>query len=80
MRRSSNDHMSPERFVETFGPALQEYLEQSYGKDDNTHVCDMLAHSGGFFDATYHSISAFLYNVDYTEANSFEAEVAEEEE
>jgi hypothetical protein len=62
--------MSPQQFVETFGPALQDYLEQSYGKDSDTHVCDMLAHTGAFFDATYHSIGAFLYKVDYTKVTT----------
>lgn len=59
-------YMSPAQFVETFGPALQDYLEQSYGKKEDTHVCDMLAHTGAFFDATYHAIDALIYKTDYS--------------
>jgi hypothetical protein len=59
--------MSPQQFVETFGPALQGYLEQSYGKESDTHVCDMLAHTGAFFDATYHAIDAYIHKSPYTE-------------
>lgn len=59
--------MSPKQFVETFGPALEEYLSQSYGREPDTHVCDLLAHTGAFFDATYHSISAYLDTIRYTE-------------
>lgn len=74
-------YMSPAQFVETFGPALQDYLEQSYGKEEDTHISDMLAHTGGFFDASYHALSSFLYSIDkkdYTELASSD-DVPEEE-
>lgn len=52
--------ITPEKFVKVFGPALQEFLEQSYGKD-GANVLDLLAQSGTFFDAAYHASSSLDY-------------------
>ena len=81
MAHNSYHYMSPAQFLETFGPALQDYLEQSYGKEEDTHVSDMLAHTGAFFDAAYHTVSSFLYTVDkkyYADTTSSD-DVPEEE-
>lgn len=76
----NNQHqMSPAQFVETFGPALQGYLEQSYGKTPDTHVCDLLAHTGAFFDATYHSVEALLYASAYTKPVATEEQTTSQE-
>jgi hypothetical protein len=59
-----NKGMTPSRFVEVFGPALQEYLENTYGKD-GAYVLDLLPQSAEFFSVSYHAVSALEY-ADYT--------------
>jgi hypothetical protein len=59
-----NRGMTPSRFVEVFGPALQEYLENTYGKD-GAYVLDLLPQSAEFFSVSYHTIAALEY-AEYT--------------
>jgi hypothetical protein len=69
-----NKGMTPSRFLEVFGPALQEYLEQTYGKD-GAYVLDLLPQSAEFFSVSYHAICALEYS-GYT---SESVDVSEEE-
>lgn len=57
--------MSPERFVNEFAPALQEYLEYQYRQEG--HILDMCAAAGEYFTVSYTSINAALTAVEYTE-------------
>jgi hypothetical protein len=70
-----NKDMTPSRFVEVFGPALQEYLEQTYGKD-GAYVLDLLPQSAEFFSVSYHAIAA----LEYSEYTSSEGVVSQNEE
>lgn len=60
--------VSPEQFVKTFGPALQEYLEYQYRKEG--HMLDLLAASGEFFTVSFHSVSAAISTLQYTESTT----------
>lgn len=53
-------HITPARFLEVFGPALEEYLVQTYGKEGG-HILDLLPQSSEFFAVSYHAISAVEY-------------------
>lgn len=55
-----NKGMTPSRFVEVFGPALEGYLEQTYGKD-GAYVLDLLPQSAEFFSVSYHALCALEY-------------------
>ena len=57
--------MSPERFVNEFAPALQEYLEYQYRNEG--HILDMCAAAGEYFTVSFTSVSAALSAVEYTE-------------
>ena len=57
--------MSPETFVKEFAPALQEYLEYHYR--DEGHLLDMISASADFFSVSFHSVSASISALDYTE-------------
>jgi hypothetical protein len=69
-----NKSMTPSRFLEVFGPALEEYLVQTYGKD-GAYVLDLLPQSAEFFSVSYHAICALEYS-GYT---SESVDVSEEE-
>lgn len=69
-----NRDMTPERFLEVFGPALVEQLTQTYGKE-GAYVLDLLIQSAEFFGVSYHAISA----IDYADRTSSKVDVAEEE-
>jgi hypothetical protein len=55
-----NENMTPRRFLEVFGPALEGYLEQSYGKE-GAYVLDLLPQSAEFFSVSYHALCALQY-------------------
>lgn len=59
-----NRDMTPERFLEVFGPSLVDYLTQTYGKE-GAYVLDLLPQAAEFFSVSYHAISALQY-ADYT--------------
>lgn len=59
-----NRDMTPTRFLEVFGPALVEHLEQTYGKE-GAYVLDLLPQASQFFGVSYHAIEALSY-ADYT--------------
>jgi len=65
--------MSPERFVNEFAPALQEYLEYQYRKEG--HILDMIAAAGEYFTVSFSSASAVLSAVKYTEPTSLTEDV-----
>lgn len=50
--------ITPREFVQVFGPALEEYLENSYGKE-GSHTLDLLPAASVFFEVSYHALSAF---------------------
>jgi hypothetical protein len=52
--------MTPGRFVEVFGPSLEDYLRQTYGKD-GAYVLDLLPTAAEFFSVSYHAVSALQY-------------------
>ncbi len=55
-----NKNMTPSRFLEVFGPALEGYLEQTYGKD-GAYVLDLLPQASEFFSVSYHALCALQY-------------------
>jgi len=55
-----NKNMTPSRFLEVFGPALEGYLEQTYGKD-GAYALDLLPQSAEFFSVSYHALCALQY-------------------
>ena len=55
-----NENMTPRRFLEVFGPALEGYLEQTYGKE-GAYVLDLLPQSAEFFSVSYHALCALQY-------------------
>ncbi len=55
-----NENVSPKRFVEVFGPALEEYLGQTYGKE-GAYFIDLLPQAAEFFSVSYHAVSALQY-------------------
>ncbi len=55
-----NENMTPRRFLEVFGPALEGYLEQTYGKD-GAYALDLLPQSAEFFSVSYHALCALQY-------------------
>lgn len=69
-----NKAMTPSRFLEVFGPALEEYLVQTYGKE-GAYVLDLLPQASEFFSVSYHALCALEYS-GYT---SESVDVAEEE-
>lgn len=69
-----NRDMTPERFLEVFGPALVDYLTQTYGKE-GAYVLDLLNQASEFFGVSYHAISA----IDYADRTSSKVDVAKEE-
>ena len=66
--------ITPAEFLEVFGPALEGYLEQTYGKK-GAYVLDLLPQSAEFFSVSYHAVSALRY-AGYT---SKSVDVSEEE-
>ena len=66
--------MTPARFLEVFGPALEDYLKQTYGKE-GAYVLDLLPQASMFFSVSYHAVEALKY-AEYT---SPKVDVAEEE-
>ena len=66
--------MTPERFLEVFGPALVDYLTQTYGKE-GAFVLDLLNQSSEFFGVSFHAITAAYY----ADRTSSKVDVAEEE-
>jgi hypothetical protein len=54
------EDITPRRFVEVFGPALEGYLEQLYGKD-GAYVLDLLPQASEFFSVSYHALCALEY-------------------
>jgi hypothetical protein len=71
---TNNREMTPQRFLEVFGPSLVDYLGQTYGKE-GAYVLDLLPQAAEFFSVSYHAVSALEY-ADYT---SSKVDVAEEE-
>jgi hypothetical protein len=69
-----NKNITASRFLEVFGPALEGYLEQSYGKD-GAYVLDLLPQASEFFSVSYHALCALEYS-GYT---SESVDVSEEE-
>jgi hypothetical protein len=63
-----NPMLSPAKFVEEFGPALQEYLEYQYGKEG--HLLDMIPAAGEFFTVSYHSVYAAMDVFEYTSSTT----------
>ena len=59
--------MTPERFLEVFGPSLVDYLKQTYGKE-GAYVLDLLPQAAEFFSVSYHAISAYEYAVNTTKS------------
>jgi hypothetical protein len=57
-------NMTPAEFLDVFGPALEEYLRQTYGKE-GAYVLDLLPQSAEFFSVSYHAVSALRY-AEYT--------------
>ncbi len=55
-----NKNMTPSRFLEVFGPALEGYLEQTYGKE-GAYALDLLPQSAEFFSVSYHALCALQY-------------------
>lgn len=66
--------MTPERFLDVFGPALVSYLTQTYGKE-GAYVLDLLPQSAEFFSVSYHALCAVEYAID----TPSKVDVAEEE-
>jgi hypothetical protein len=69
-----NKDMTPSRFLGVFGPALEEFLTQTYGKD-GAYVLDLLPQAAQFFSVSFHALEA----VQYAEYTSPKVDVAEEE-
>lgn len=61
----SRQIISVEKFIESYGPALEEYLHCQY--NGNGHILDLLAASSEFFSVSLHSVGVTLDLVDYTE-------------
>lgn len=61
----SNQIITTSKFVEAYGPALEEYLHCQY--NGNGHILDLLAASSEFFSVSLHSVGVTLDLVDYTE-------------
>ncbi len=59
--------MTPERFLEVFGPALVDYLTQTYGKE-GAYVLDLLIQATEFFSVSSHAVSAYEYAVTTTKS------------
>jgi hypothetical protein len=55
-----NQDMTPKRFLEVFGPALEDYLGQTYGKE-GAYVLDLLPQAAEFFSVSYHAVAALQY-------------------
>lgn len=55
-----NRHMTPARFLEVFGPALEEHLKQTYGTK-GAYVLDLLPQASQFFSVSYHTLEAIQY-------------------
>ena len=62
-----NRDMTPERFLEVFGPALVGYLTETYGKD-GAYVLDLLPQASEFFSVSYHALCALEYSGSTTES------------
>jgi hypothetical protein len=56
--------MTPERFLEVFGPALEEYLKETYGAK-GAYVLDLLPQAAQFFSVSYYAVEALGYD-EYT--------------
>lgn len=56
-----NSEMTPEVFLEVFGPALVSYLTDTYGKD-GAYVLDLLPQASEFFSVSYHALCALEYS------------------
>lgn len=69
-----NKDMTPSRFLGVFGPALEEFLTQTYGKE-GAYVLDLLPQAAQFFSVSYHALEA----IQYAEYTSSKVDVAEEE-
>lgn len=69
-----NRDMTPARFLEVFGPALEEHLNQTYGKE-GAYLLDLLPQAAQFFSVSYHTVEA----LGYAEYTSPKVDVAEEE-
>ena len=67
--------MTPARFLEVFGPALEEHLKQTYG-DKGAYVLDLLPQASQFFGVSYYTVEA----LGYAEYTSSKVDVPEEEE
>ena len=52
--------MTPQRFLEVFGPSLVDYLTQTYGKE-GAYILDLLPQASEFFSVSYHAVSALEY-------------------
>jgi hypothetical protein len=63
-----NPMLSPAKFVEEFGPALQSYLQYQYQKEG--HLLDMIPAAAEFFTVSYHSVAAAMDLFNYTEPAS----------
>lgn len=59
-----NQDMTPERFLEVFGPALEAHLKDTYG-EKGAYLLDLLPQATQFFSVSYHAIEALGY-ADYT--------------
>lgn len=59
--------MTPQRFLEVFGPSLVDYLTQTYGKE-GAYILDLLPQASEFFSVSYHAVSALEYADTTTES------------
>lgn len=64
---TNNREMTPERFLEVFGPSLVDYLTQTYGRE-GAYVLDLLPQASEFFSVSYHAVSALEYADNTTES------------
>ena len=62
-----NRHMTPEAFLEVFGPALVSYLTETYGKE-GAYALDLLPQASEFFSVSYHALCALEYSGITTES------------
>jgi hypothetical protein len=69
-----NKGMTPSRFLEVFGPALEEHLKQTYGAK-GAYLLDLLPQAAQFFSVSYHAVEA----LGYAEYTSESVDVSEEE-
>jgi hypothetical protein len=63
-------YMTPTEFTEVFVPAMQEYLENIYGKYSRSHPVDLLSQTATFFETSSHSVATMLSFINYTDTTT----------